>query len=131
MAARKLTDQDWEVVQRLAQEWGRQVADQAFGPDGPGLDVDFATMEEVAFQACRRFNDAVLTEALARQAGLLRTPQPCPKCGRACGVARESRSIVTRGGPIEPEEPACYCPTCRRDFFPSASGAGAGRARLQ
>jgi len=38
-----------------------------------------------------------------------------------CSIT-EVGAIKVRGGEATLEEPVGYCPTCRRDFFPSASG---------
>jgi hypothetical protein len=125
MAARKLTDQDIEVVLHLAKDWGRRLVDQAFGPDQPGLDTKFCTIEDFAWNAARSLNAGVIEEMLRRHAAGLPGPQPCPACGQLCKPATESRTIEARGGPAETTEPVCHCPTCRRDFFPSASPVGA------
>jgi hypothetical protein len=34
------------------------------------------------------------------------------------------REIQTCSGPAPLREPVCHCSVCRRDFFPSADGAG-------
>jgi hypothetical protein len=36
-------------IRDLAAGWGKIVAPRAFGDPGPGLDVDFDTMEQVAY----------------------------------------------------------------------------------
>jgi hypothetical protein len=42
----------------------------------------------------------------------------------------EPRPLVVRGALIEHREPVCYCPSCRRDFFPSTPPPEAGQSRL-
>jgi len=44
----------------------------------------------------------------------------CPRCGRRCETETVERSIVSGDGPVPLAELRCHCPSCRRDFFPSA-----------
>ena len=97
---------------------------RAFGEDGPGLDVDLDQMEHVAVAAAQGLTAGTLEEATSQQAQGLGSEQACPECGRSCAVAaEEERLIHVRGGTFQHREPACYCSTCRRAFFPSASAA--------
>ena len=131
MATRKLSPEELQAVSRLAKQWGKIVVKQAFGEQGPGLDVDFAQMEEVACAAARGLTEGALQAATAQQGQLFGEKQPCPQCGKLCTVGSEQRPLRAKGGVVPLREPKCYCPTCRRDFFPSASGVEAGRAWLQ
>ena len=124
MGSRKLTSEDLERITTLAKRWGKIVVRQAFGDDGPGLDVDLSQMEDVAVAAARGLTSGALEEATSQQARLLGTEQSCPQCGRLCGVDREERPVQVRGGLFEHQEPKCYCPTCRRSFFPSEQESG-------
>lgn len=125
MARRHLTADDLQAIRTFAQQLGKTVARRAFGADGPGLDVDLTTMEEVAAQAAQAFTQGTLEELLHRQAQQLPETHPCPTCGRVAPARAEPRPLVVRGALIEHREPVCYCPSCRRDFFPSASPAEA------
>ena len=131
MATRKLSPEELQAVKRLAKQWGKIIVKQAFGEQGPGLDVDFAQMEEVACAAARGLTEGALAAATAQQGQLLGEKQPCPHCGKLCTVGSEERPLRAVGGVVPLREPKCYCPTCRRDFFPSASGVEAGWAWLQ
>jgi hypothetical protein len=131
MATRKLSPEELQAVSRLAKQWGKMVVKQAFGEQGPGLDVDFAQMEEVACAAARGLSEGALEAATGQQGQLLGEKQPCPDCGKLCTVGSEERPLRAKGAVVSLREPKCYCPACRRDFFPSASGVEAGRARLQ
>jgi hypothetical protein len=132
MGSRKLTPEDLERIAELAKGWGKVVVRRAFGEAGPGLDVDLDQMEQVAVAAAHGLTAGALEEATAQQGRLLGSEQPCPACGRRCGVRPQERPIQVRGGTrFQHREPECYCPTCRRAFFPSASPAEAGRPRLQ
>ena len=131
MATRKLSPEELQAVTRLAKQWGKIVVKQAFGEQGPGLDVDFAQMEEVAGAAAEGLTEGALEAATAQQGQFMGEKQPCPQCGQLCTVGSEERPLRVKGGVVSLREPKCYCPTCRRAFFPSASGSEAGRARLQ
>lgn len=126
MVTRKLSPEELQAVSRLAKPWGKIVVKQAFGEQGPGLDVDFAQLEEVACAAARGLTEGALEAATAPQSQLLGEKQPCPQCGKLCTVGSQPRPLRAKGGVISLREPKGYCPNCRRDFFPSASGAEAG-----
>lgn len=121
MARRRLADADLQAVRDLAKQWGTIVAKHAFGPDGPGLDVDLDMMEQVACAAAQGLTEGTVERLLHQQADQLPATHPCPTCGRACPTHTEPRPLVVRGATVEHTEPVCHCPTCRRDFFPSAS----------
>ncbi len=131
MASRRLSDADLAAVRDLAKRWGKVVARQAFGPEGPALDVDLAAMEDVACAAAQGLTEGTVEHLLEQQAERLPAPHPCPGCGRACPVQHESRALHLRGATVEHREPVCHCPSCRRDFFPPAAGAAPGQPRLQ
>lgn len=128
MPTRKLSPEELQAVTRLAKQWGKIVVKHAFGEQGPGLDVDFAQMEQVASAAAQGLAEGALETATAQQGQLMGEKQPCPHCGQLCTVGSAERPLRASGGVVQLREPKCYCPTCRRDFFPSASGAQAGRA---
>src|SRR5207249_11927092 len=80
MATRKLSPEELQAVSRLAKQWGKIVVRHAFGEQGPGLDVDLAQMEEVAYAAAQGLSAGALEEATARQGEQLGEQQPCPQC---------------------------------------------------
>jgi hypothetical protein len=131
MATRKFTPEELLAITRLAKQWGKIVVRHAFGEQGPGLDVDLAQMEQIAFAAAQGLTAGALEAATAQQAQQLGEQHACPKCQRVCSATPEERPIQAQGGAFQLREPKCYCPTCRRAFFPSASAAQTRRARLQ
>ena len=132
MTARKVTEEDLKRIEELAKGWGKIVVRQRWGEQGPGLDVDLTQMEEVGLAAVRGLLAGTLETATQLQADLLGEQLACPGCGRMCPLRPEERPVVVNGGSsFEHREPKGHCPACRRDFFPSASGAEAGHARLQ
>ena len=130
MGSRRLTPEELDGITQLARSWGKIVSRRAFGEEGPGLDVDLAQMEAVAVAAARGLTAGALEAATNEQAQRLGDEQPCPQCGRVCGVQTAERPVEVEGGKFQHTEPKCYCPTCRRDFFPSASAVETRHARL-
>jgi hypothetical protein len=120
MATSKLSDKDLAEIHALAKQWGKIVVRRAFGEKGPGLDVDLDAMEQVAAAAAAGLSQGALEEATHKQAQQLPAEHPCPGCGRLCPSKPQPRPIVVTGGHFLHSEPACHCPACRRDFFPSA-----------
>jgi hypothetical protein len=132
MASSKPTSEDIERIASLAKEWGKIIVRRHWGEQGPGLDVDFHEMEEVAMAAVRALLAGTLETATLQQANRLGQEQACPECGRMCPLQRDPRSIVVRtGSSIDHDEPKAHCPACRRDFFPSASDPEADHTRVQ
>lgn len=126
MPRRQLTPEMLQEIRDLAQGWGKIVARRAFGDQGPGLDVDFDMMEQIARAAAAGLTEGTLATALAQQSDALGDTQPCPGCGAPCPVRREPRELATPGATVAHDEPACHCPACRRDFFPPAAPAAPG-----
>ena len=121
MASKKLSDAKLRELKELAAGWGKLLAQEAF-PVQPGLDVTLADMEEIAAVATQAIVAGAVGTMADEQARTLGTQQPCPTCGKLCDVHRKSRTVAVRGGTVELAEPVARCSTCRRDFFPSASG---------
>ena len=131
MATRKLSAEELQAITRLAKQWGKIVVKHAFGEEGPGLDVDLAQMEEMAYAAAQGLTAGALEEAAKQQGQQLGDQQPCPVCGTLCSVGAAERPIHVKGGAFQLREAKCYCSTCRRAFFPSAAAAETRRPQLQ
>ena len=123
MARRPFTPEELLEVRHLAAQWGRIVARRAFGDDGPGLDVDFDTLEQIAHAAATGLTEGTLQTLLESQAAALGEEQPCPDCGRPCPVGRQERPLRATGAELQQSEPVGHCPACRRDFFPPTTEA--------
>ena len=131
MSQRTFTPEKLQEIQQLAAGWGKIIARRVFGEAGPGTDIDFPTLEQIAAAAARGLTEGTLTTLLQQQAQPLRgTQQPCPACGRLCAVGFEQRPLKIPGGQLTLDEPLCHCPECRRDFFPPADPAAPGQPRL-
>jgi len=131
MARCQLSPQQLQDIRDFAAQWGKIISRRAFGDAGPGQNVDFQVMEDIAHAAATGLSEGVLATLLGQQADTLAAEPPCPDCGRACPVRREERPLAFRGGQLRQSEPVCHCPDCRRDFFPSTAPAASGQPRLQ
>jgi len=126
MTTPRFTPEELLELRQLAQQWAKIVSKRAFGDDGPGLDVDFRTFEQIATAAAQGLTEGTLQLLLQQQADKLPDNQPCPHCGRACLTQPHSRSLTAAGAQIEQVERIAHCPDCRRDFFPPANRSGSG-----
>lgn len=105
----------------------KNLATHLYGPEGPAWGTSFASIEELAVQISRLLGSELIQQALQRQAN-----QPAPaalqSCPACCGPLDERppepRSVQTTTGSADWQEPACYCPRCRRAFFPSGQVPG-------
>jgi len=132
MARKPLSPQDLQNVRALAAQWGKIVSRRAFGESGPGLDLDFTALEQLAAAAAAGLTEGTLAAALEQQAQALGPQQPCPDCGRPCAVRRQARPLhIDSGQQVQLPEPFCHCPDCRRDFFPPEDSPAPGQPRLQ
>jgi len=131
MAFTKSQPEDLSELRDLAYGWGKVVTRRAFGEAGPGLDLDFDSIEDLAVDVAQALTRGTMQEILQTQFELLGAEQPCPHCSSLCTVQKAPRTLAIRGGgTIAYDEPVCHCPACRRDFFPSASKLAARLTRL-
>ena len=121
---------DLPALRDMAYGWGKVVARRAYGEEGPGLAIDFDSIESLAVDMGQAVIQGAIEEVLRSQLQLLGDHQACPQCARACGVETRPRTIQGRGGTIQYHEPVCHCPACRRDFFPASPELATRRARL-
>ena len=88
-------------------------------------DTNFSNIDELELAAVAA-GDAVarklMSDAFSQRAfDLAATGEAkCPEC-QTPGELRgeEDRELQTRRGIVTIREPKCYCPKCRRNFFPS------------
>jgi hypothetical protein len=125
MSTPRFTAEELDRLRALAAEWGKIVSRRAFGDDGPGLDVDFRTFEQIATAAARGLTEGTLQLLLQQQADKLPHEQPCPACGKLCPTEPHRRPLSAQGAEVQQAERRAHCPDCRRDFFPPTPGPGA------
>jgi len=121
MASKKAREQRLKEIQEIAAGWGKIIAREAF-PDGPGLDVTLADMEELAIAASRALVKGAVESLTGTQGAQFGNEAPCPTCGKMCPLKAVPRAVVVRGGDATLHEPVGHCPTCHRDFFPATAG---------
>ncbi len=118
MARSNIPPQKLQEIREFAAQWGKIVARRAFGESGPGLEVDFQAMEEVAAAAAAGLTEGTFTTLLEQQAQALNPEHPCPDCKAALPGGPGGPTSGCPGGQLTYHEPVCHCPVCRRDFFP-------------
>ncbi|MFO0841605.1 MAG: hypothetical protein U0797_04280 [Gemmataceae bacterium] len=107
MSTPRFTAEELDRLRALAAQWGQVVSRRAFGDDGPGLDVDFRTSEQVATAAVgmsgvaisesqvRRLAHEVGRELIERDREARRAPPPrtevTPEESAACAWRRPRR----------------------------------------
>lgn len=126
MPTPRFTSEELLELHDLARQWAKIVSKRAFGDDGPGLDVDFRTFEQIAAAAAGGLTEGTLQLLLEQQADKLADHQPCPDCGKLCPIRPHTRPLTARGAEIQQVERIAHCPDCRRDFFPPTPGIGPG-----
>ena len=95
-------------------------------PEPQEGEARFTTIETLALAA----GDAVSLEVFEQQlaeSGM--GPPHCPHCGfEGQRTKKRDRTVKTRRGLDVPlTEQECYCPGCRRAFFPSVQNSRSGR----
>src|SRR5437868_979677 len=98
MTSARPSPDDVRKLRALAAEWGKVVARRAFGPQGPGLDVNLCVLEELALEVSRGLVEGTLDTLLEQQAAALGAEHPCPACQHLCPVKREPRTLRLKGG---------------------------------
>jgi hypothetical protein len=121
MASKEARERKLQEIQEIAAGWGKIVAREAF-PDGTGLDVTLADMEELAIAASRALVKGAVETMAGSQGEQFGKEAPCPTCGKMCPLERASRPMLVRGGDATLSEVVGHCPRCRRDFFPATAG---------
>ena len=115
-----------ERLRRAVREAVQKCLAEGELPEGPEGEALFTTIETLALAA----GDAVSLEVFEQQlaeSGM--GPPHCPRCGfEGKHIKQRDRSVQTRRGLAVPlSEQECYCPGCRRAFFPSVKSSGSGR----
>jgi len=117
-------------VRQKLQEVAELVAQEQFGEEGIPKKITFSEIEEIGHQVGQLAAGTVDQTLQLRHAEHLGDVESCPGCGRVCAVQQRQRSLQTRDGTVDFNEPVCHCHNCERDFFSSASLAETRRARV-
>jgi hypothetical protein len=103
------------VAEMLAEEaaWGWDALDTNIN------DIE-NSMCEIGDAVAREYATLQLAKRMPQS-----VPPPCPTCGHASeSRGQHERSLLTRRGEVPISEAKCYCPKCRRNFFPSVGNSG-------
>src|SRR3954468_6542010 len=104
MPTPRFTTEELRQLHDPARQWAKIVSRRAFGDDGPGLDVDFRTFEQIATAAAQGLTEGTLPLLLEQQAGKLPAEQPCPTCGKPCPTKPHTRPLTASGAEIRQVE---------------------------
>jgi hypothetical protein len=111
----------------ILQAAAKNLLHHLYGANGPAWGTSFDTLEELVVQLSHSLGSELLQQALQRQASQP-VPEPlqvCPSCGRPTQTCPpEPRSVQTRIGTADWQEPASHCDRCRKAFFPSVQELG-------
>ena len=118
------------AVRRKLQELAELISLEQFGAEGIPKEITFSEIEEIGHQVGQLVAGTVDQTLQLRHTKHLADVEPCPQCGEDGKIQQRQRTLQTRDGTVELDEPVCHCPRCERDFFPSASLAETRRARV-
>ena len=123
MARQSKPDSRVEALRPYLEGVAKKLADDLFGPEGPRWGTTLTELEDLALEARHILSQKLLELSLQRQAASVPPAdlRDCPTCHRPFPDAEElaPRSMTTRAGVVDWEEPQEYCTRCRRAFFPS------------
>ncbi|HEX4609814.1 MAG TPA: hypothetical protein VH092_16565 [Urbifossiella sp.] len=87
MGTRKPSSEQLAAVKDLAKPWGK-IARNAYGNNGPGLEVDVEEGEPIAAAATAGRAEGAFEHLVEQQAQQLPGQRPCPTGPRSCPVDR-------------------------------------------
>lgn len=108
----------------------KNLADKLYGPNGPPHGTQFLDLEELVVQLGGVISRELLNQTLVRQAAAPDVDtsdegELCPTCREPAARGKpEPRTVTTRVGDAEWNEPQRHCCRCRRSFFPSVAKLG-------
>jgi len=119
-------EQFQERLRRAVREALQKVLADGDLPEAEQGEARFTTIETLALAAGDAISLEVFEQQLA-ESGM--GPPHCPRCGfEGKRIKQRERTLQTRRGLDVPlSEQECYCPGCRRAFFPSVQSSGSGR----
>jgi hypothetical protein len=86
----------------------------------------YSVIESRAHELGRRLSRQVQQRQMGEAAARAAPRAKCPACGTVCGLQGNQREIASIDGAVPIQELKGHCPSCKRDFFPSAGDLGAG-----
>jgi hypothetical protein len=111
------------ILSQFADQIGREVY-----PNGLPRGTRFSALEALSGLIGDELGRSIVESQTRAQADALSqdsTPVVC-SCGQTARAGpNEHRDLITTQGTVAWDEPAAYCPSCRRAFFPSVPSLGA------
>lgn len=110
----------------------KHLVERLYGEKGPAWGTKLTEIEDTILALRQVLSEEFLDQALQRQAQMS-SERPaelkgCPKCGKEVQDRRKEnddrRTLQTRVGQAQWQEPETYCRSCRRSFFPSDQESG-------
>lgn len=119
-------EQFQERLRRAVREELQKCLAEGDLPEAEEGEARFTTIETLALLAGDAISLEVFEQQLA-ESGM--GPPHCPHCGfEGQRIKQRNRTVQTRRGLEVPlNEQECYCPGCRRAFFPGTQSSGARR----
>lgn len=84
----------------------------------------YSVIEARAHELGRQLSRNVQAGHMGEMASHATSVVKCPGCGTRCEVVPKRRRLTSVDGPLAFDEPAGYCPRCRRGFFPPPGSVG-------
>lgn len=118
-------DEDLDLTPAAKEQFDALVAllaRQGFGEEGPPRETTFAEIERFGHRAGRMVARAIDSQLAEEHAAHFTEEEPCPACTERHPpkAGPHDLPLQTEDGPVTLREPAFRCPSCERDFFPSA-----------
>lgn len=118
--------QEWSpAVAEKMKELAELIRGERFGAEGVPKEFTFSEIEDIGHQVGQMAASEVDRALVDNHRQHFVGEHPCPGCARLCMCRVAERDLATRDGPVPLAEAACYCPDCRRAFFPSTGSAEA------
>lgn len=112
------------ILSQVAEQIGREVY-----PNGLPRGTRFSELETLSSLIGDELGRSIIESQTRAQADDLSqdsTPAVCPTCRQTARAGpTEHRDLTTTQGTVAWDEPAAYCSSCRRAFFPSVPRLGA------
>ena len=119
-----------EPVRAYIEGVAKNLVDRIYGPQGLPWGTKLTELEDVVIAVRDTLSEKMLAQALERQAQTAeQRPEPFQKCSGCSGPVAsqpdaEPRTVQTRAGAAQWDEPHAYCRHCRQAFFPSEQKPG-------
>jgi uncharacterized protein with PIN domain len=84
----------------------------------------YSVIEARAHELGRQLSRRIQAQHMGDLAAHAPRSAKCPECGTRCDTSHSKRTLNSVDGFLAIDEPAAFCPKCRRGFFPPQGNAG-------